>query len=447
LKLLPPFLARRLSHRPNLEKIADNIAWLLIDKAVRMGVGLVVGVWVARYLGPEQFGLFNYALAFAGLFGSVAVLGLNEIVVRDLVKTPDQAPVTLGTSFWLHVLGSMLATGLMVGAILWLRPDDALTHRMVLLLGLTTLFQSTAVIKYWFEAKVTARYTVWVENGAFLCFALVRVALILAHAPLIGFLWAVLFENALVAIGLVWIYRQKRGTLPRWQVSLNRARSLLWDAWPVMLSGLAVMLYMRIDQIMLGEMLGQRAVGIYSAALRVSEVWYTVPVILVASFFPTIIESKKTSTALYAERLGRLLDLMVVIALGIALGMSLLSPWIIGVLYGSRYAEASGVLVIHIWTCLFVFIGVVGRRWYVFENLQLLDLGRVVLGALANVGLNLVLIRPYGVVGAAMATLVSQAIAAYLADALSKRTRGLFWAKTQALCLGPIRLWRRAVSL
>ena len=171
MNLIPAFIHRRIAHRPNLLKIVDNIGWLFLDKILRMGVGLVVGVWVARYLGPEQFGLFSFATAFVGLFGAIAGLGLRGIVVRDIVRHPAGKEETLGTVAVLQFFGGLLAYGLTLGTIFWLRPDDALAKALVAILGSTLLFQASEVAVYWFESQVLSKYTVWVQNGSFLVFA------------------------------------------------------------------------------------------------------------------------------------------------------------------------------------------------------------------------------------------------------------------------------------
>ena len=136
------------------KRILDDAAWLFADRIIRMGVGLVVGVWVARYLGPEQFGLLNYAMAIVAMFGAFAGLGLNGIIVRDLVKDPDCANITLGTAFSLQFISGLLVFGLAVAAINFTRPDDALSKLAVAILGFALVFRATDVVKYWFESRI-----------------------------------------------------------------------------------------------------------------------------------------------------------------------------------------------------------------------------------------------------------------------------------------------------
>jgi O-antigen/teichoic acid export membrane protein len=434
--LLPRFIRRKVDHRPGLVKVLDNIGWLFIDKVLRMGVGLLVGVWVARYLGPEQFGQINFAMAFVGLFGAIAGLGLNGIVVRDIVREPESANTTLGTAFVLEVFGSLVAITLIVGSMAWLRPEDTLTKTMVAIFGLGLVFKSTEVVKYWFESQVHSRYTVWVENGVFVIMVGVKVTMILRHAPLLAFVWTSLAESALVAVGLLAMYAKRGGRLSAWHPRIARAKSLLKDSWPLILSGLAVMIYMRIDQIMLGEMLGAKDVGNYAAAVKISEVWYFIPTVIASSTFPSIIEVKKHSKKLYYKRLQKLFNLMVLSSVMIALPMTFFSDWVVRLLYGSNFTQAGGILSINIWAGVFVFLGVASSNWLLAENLQNISFYRTAIGALINIVLNYLLIPQYGGEGAAFATLVSYGFAALFFDLLNKRTRVVFYMKLSAFSFG-----------
>lgn len=433
LDYLPKFLHSRLAHRSGLLKILDNIGWLFFDKILRMGLGLLVGVWVARYLGPEQFGLLNFATAFVGLFGAIAGLGLQGIVVRDIVRDPDGARLTLGTAGVLQLVGGLLSFLIILGAIAYLRPDDALARSIVAILGSMMLLKSSDIAVYWFESQVQSKYTVWVQNSVFLVFAAIKVALILHHAPLIAFAWATLAEALVVALILLSVLARRGHAISRLKVSTERAKGLLKDSWPLILAAIAVTVYMKIDQIMLGQMMGDEAVGIYSAAVKISEVWYFIPMAIVASVFPAILEAKKRSEILYLARLQKLYDLTVIISVAIALPMTFLATPIVGLLFGDAYLEAGAVLAIHIWASVFVFLGVASGKWFLAEGRQNLALQRTLLGAGANVGLNFLLIPTNGATGAAVATLVSYAIASYLSDLVQTETRTMFLMKTRSL--------------
>ncbi len=433
LKYLPGFLKSRIENRPGLLKILGNISWLFFDKILRMGVGLLVGVWVARYLGPEQFGLLNFALAFVGLFGAIATLGLQGIMVRDIVRKPDAASEIMGTGFVLRIIGGLVAYLLILAVISYLRPDDSLARIIVAILGFTQILKASEVIKYWFESQVMSKFVVWVVNGVFLVTAGVKVTMILSGASLMAFVWAAFAEAMAVALLLMAVYVWRVAPVSSWNISFSRSRQLLHDSWPLSLSGLAIAVYMQIDKIMLGQMLGDEAVGLYAAAVKISEIWYFVPMVIVASVFPSIIEAKRKSEILYYQRLQKLFDLMVWMAIAVALPLTFLSTWLVILLFGQAYAQSGTILSIHIWSTLFVFLGVASGRWFIIENRQILSMQRAFIGCIVNVYLNFVLIPKYGPVGAAYATLISQGAVNLLYDTLQRVTRPLFFMKIKSM--------------
>jgi len=430
---LPVKLRHKIEHRHGLTKILDNIIWMFFDKFLRLSVGLFVGVWIARYLGPEQFGLLNYALAFVALFTAVANLGFNSIVVRDLVQDPSKIETTMGTAFVLSVLGGLSALCLSMLTISYARPDDVLAKFIVVLLSLLMIFKATDVVRYWFESQVQSKYVVWMENGVFLAISTVKIGLIVAEAPLMAFVWAIFVESLIVAVGLLGIYAWRGGNLTAWRFQFARAKVLLKDSWPLILSGIAIMAYMRIDQIMLGQMLGDESVGIYSAAVRISEAWYFIPMVIVASVFPSIIDSKNISENIYYQRLQKLFDLMFILPLLLALMLTFLSNWVVILLFGTAYQKSGPVLAVHIWAGIFVFLGVASGKWFLIEGLQMYLFYRTFLGAVVNVVLNLIMIPKFGVLGAAWATVISYAMAQMFFDVFQKKTRTIFKMKLKSL--------------
>jgi polysaccharide transporter, PST family len=421
LKLLLDSWQIQISERPVLRKIIGNAAWLLGDRVLRMGVGLVVGVWVARYLGPVQFGLWNYAIAFVVLLSPLGTLGLESIVVRDLIGTPDRQNTLLGTAFCLKLLGSGLTVLVGIALIAGLRPGEHVLCGLVLLTAASMVFQAFDVIDFWFQAQVQSRYPVLARNMAFLILALVKVAMIQFKAPLIAFAWAWFAELGLAAVGLVVAYQMQGKHLSSWRINLAQVKKFLGEGWALALSGIAIMVYMKIDQIMLGSMIGDKSVGIYSAAVRLSELWYFIPGAIISSATPAIMQAKQVGEELYHQKFQQLLNGVTMLAISIALPLSFLAKPMVGLLFGPDYAEAAAVLVVHIWSTPFVFLGLASMVWVTAAGLFGRNLIATIVGGLSNIGLNLYLIPRYGTVGAAIATLLSYMIAAYLINAL------VFW--------------------
>lgn len=434
-RYLPVTIRNKIEHRPNLLKVLNNVSWLFADRILRMVAGLLITVWLARYLGTEKFGLLNYATAFVALFGALATMGLNGIVVRDLVKEPETANTVLGTAFVLQFLGGIIAFSLAVLTINILRPDNELLRLMVIIFSFALLFRGSEVVKYWFESQVQSKYVVWVENCIFLVFVLIKVILIILHANLVTFAWAALAEGIVTASAMLGVYIWRGNSLLNWRAKYLQAKKLIIDSWPLILSSLAIMAYMRIDQIMIGQMLGDEAVGVYSAAVRICEVWYFVPVGIVASVFPSIIEAKKHSEKLYDLRLQKLYDLMVVISLLVAVPMTFLSEWFVVMAFGKEYKEAGLLLSINIWAGIFVSLGTASGKWFLVENLSSLMFYRTLWGALINIALNFLLIPRYGVLGAVIATFVSYSVAGFWFDLFNLNTRELFFMKVRAIFL------------
>lgn len=418
---------------PGLRRIAANTSWLMLDRTIRLGVAAVVGVWIARYLGPARYGTLSFAIAFVTLFSSVATLGLDNIVIRDLVRVPGERHEIIGTAFALKAGGGAAAALLAVGGILLLRPHDSTTRIVVVVLAASTIFTALDVIDFSFQSEVASKYVVYARLSAFTLSSILRIILILAGAPLVAFAAMFTIETALAALGLVLVYRGRGGSLGLWRQRASRARTLLGEAWPLMFSGIAIAIYMKIDQVMLGQMATDHDVGIYAAAVRLSELWYFIPLTIVSSVFPSIIRARELDGELYTRKILRLFSLMSAIALTIAVPLTFLASPLVTFAFGAAYAAAGPVLSVHIWASLFVFLGVASSTWYIAEGLIRLSLYRTALGAAVNILLNLVLIPRYQSMGTAIATVVAYGLAGLVANSFSSRTRGLFILQMKSL--------------
>ena len=401
---------------------------------MRMFVGLFVGVWVARYLGPEQFGLLSYAQSLVFLFVVIATLGLDNIVVRELVKDESRRDELLGTAFGLKFIGAIILLPLLALAV-QLTSNDSYTNLLVLIIATATIFQSFNVIDFYFQAKVLSKYTALANTISLALSSIIKILLIIYEGPLIAFAIMTAFEALILSAGIIYYYTKFNGQNPfNWSFHWPTAKFLLHHSWPLILSGLVVSIYMKFDQVMVKEMIDAEAVGQYAAAVRLSEAWYFIPMAMSNSLFPAIINAKIQDEKLYYKRLRRLYRLMFWIAVSIAVPMTFLSDWLVNLLYGIEFAQAGHLLMIHIWAGVFVFLGVAINRWFLVENLQMYTMVNTSIGAIVNIALNYILIKQVGLVGVAWATLISYAIASYISLAFFKTTREkfLFVTKTCA---------------
>ncbi|MBO1057648.1 MAG: flippase [Dolichospermum sp. JUN01] len=429
-------LNKRLSLLKSSDKlrgIIANTGWLFADRILRMGVGLFVGVWVARYLGVEQFGVFNYATAFVALFSTLSTLGLDAIVVRSIVREPEKRAEILGTAFWLKLFGGIAALVLAVSSIIVVRHDDQLTISLVAILSSVGIFQAFDTIDLWFQSQVQSKYTVIAKNTAFVITALVKVTLISIQAPLIAFAWTALGEVGLGAIGLIISYRVRGYSPWLWPWSSPLAKTLLKESWPLILSGLAIMVYMRIDQIMLGQMVGDKAVGLYSAATRICEVWYFIPTVITSSYAPEIYASRNLSDTIYYDKLRKLIRFLSLVSITLILPISLLSGTVVTFLYGNNYSEAIPILRIQILSSWFTFVGVGASPFFNEKGLTYLSFQRTLIGAIMNIILNLFLIPEYSGLGAATSTVISYGFGSVFVNAFNVKTRKVFFLQIKSL--------------
>jgi O-antigen/teichoic acid export membrane protein len=328
--------------------------------------------------------------------------------------------------------------------VLVLRPDKPQDQHMVWVIACGMIFQAFTVIEQWFNAQVRARYVVYARNAALLIASAGRVIAVLAGASLLVFAVITVIESGLFALGLLIVFQRTRGTLPAWRVHLARARRLLADSWPLLLEGLAIMVYMRIDQTMLGQMIpgdkGEREVGLYASAVKLSEIWLFVPMAIRTTFFPTIVRSKHLSPTEYHLRIQRLLNLMVLLSYGVAIPTTVLAPFIIRFFYGAEFSDAAPMLAILMWSGVWSSMGILRSAVIQSENRQILTLQASILGAVSNVILNLVLIPPLGGLGSAIATNVSYGVQAYISSLLFPALTALGKMQTRALiCPNPFR--------
>lgn len=441
MRLLPAFLRSRLEGRQTLHDIIANTGWMFFDKVMRMGVGFLIVVWVTRHLGPEQFGRLSYAIAFVSLFAAVANLGLYGIVVRDIVRYPDAREQIIGTALGLKCIGGCLCLLLAVGLILVVRPGDITIQWLVAIIAAGTIFQSLDVFDFWFQSQLQSKFVSLANIPGFLVMAGVKITLILVDAPLVAFAWATCFDFVLAGIGLASAYQLTTHRLAKLRFNGKWAGSLLRDSWPAIFAGLMLMVYTRIDQVMIGQMMDDASVGLYAAAAKLAEFWYFFPTLILNSILPSIVKAKQQGEEIYGRRIQQVLDLMAVMSYLFTIPIALFARQILVFMYGSGYEPAAPVLSIYVLSGVFVFLGHAREYWVTVENITRFSMYSTAVGAAINIVLNYILIPRYGSAGAAWATLASLLMAGYLVNAFHGRTRGVFVRQTRALAL--LFLWNR----
>ena len=410
-----------LKNHIGFKRYFKNTSWIFAEKIFRMIMGLFVGIWVVRYLGPQQFGLFSYAQSFVVLFTSIATLGLDQIVVRELVKDESRRNDLLGTAFWLKFIAAFVTLLLMAAAINLIL-IDSYTKTLIFIIASAVIFQSFNVVDLYFQSKVMSKFVAYSNTISLLMSSIVKIWLILNQAPLIAFAWVVLFDSFSLACGYIYFYiaTDRKFNIKNFKLNMHIAKFLLKNSWPLALSGVIITIYMKIDQVMIKEMMDVESVGQYASAARLSEAWFFIPMAIASSVFPAIVNAKKRSEELYLSRLQKLYDTMVWMALAIAIPMTLFSTPLVELLYGERFSEAGSVLMIHIWTGVFVYLGVAFSKYLTIENYTKKFFNRTIVGAASNILLNFILIPKYGINGAAMATFLGQFIANYVCDIFDK---------------------------
>jgi PST family polysaccharide transporter len=430
---------------PSLRKILSNASWLFAEKIFRMIVNPLIWIWVARYLGPEQLGIYSYALSFIALFDVFSGLGLRGIVVRDILNDPNSKYEIIGTTFALKLIGGIFSIVTAIIIISLINPTNPLIFWLVTIFSLSKIFAAFSSIGLWFQSQVQSKFAIYATSAAFIFGTIAKIVLITTGASLIAFAWIVVIENIIEAIGLIVAYQINQEGIKAWQVNFSRAKKMLAQSWSLILAGIGTALYLKIDQVMLGEMSGVKEVGVYAAAVRFSQITYFIPHIITGSVFPNLIESKLSNKESYQNKLQKLYNWMTWSSLLLALvGLTVAQP-VIDLFYGREYQQAGAILSIHIWSSLFIFWHQINMDWLINEGLLKFPLIRQSIGAVVNIALNWLLIPKLGGVGAAIATVISYSIASYFVFFLTPKTRVAARMMTLSLIFPLQTIWKKLV--
>jgi O-antigen/teichoic acid export membrane protein len=383
-----------------------NMSWMFGGQMFSLLVSFFIGAWVARYLGPENYGILSYSIAFVGIFGFIASLGVDGILNRELIKTPEKRDELMGTTFRLKLLGGAIAFCLAVGSVLIFQTDP-LIKILVTLFAFSFISQSIGVISTYFNAEVKSKNNVKAQLFAMLVSSILKVAVILLGKGVIWLVIVFVLDSVWQGIGLLRSYKYFGLKISNWKFDKILAKNLLANSWPLMLASAAGFITLKVDQVIIGSMLGNHEVGIYAAAVKLVEVWYFIPGIISTALLPAIVNAKKTGEELYKKRLQNFYILMVIIPIVMALPITLFAKPIIHILFGSGYLESIPILRIYIWSSIGLFLGWSMNQYLMTENfvktIFLLNLCAMIV----NIILNLIFIPIYGIIGSAWATLIS----------------------------------------
>ncbi|MBP7449127.1 MAG: flippase [Flavobacteriales bacterium] len=410
-----------------------NTSWMFVERIVRLVVVLGTGILVARYLGPSLFGQLNYATGFVGIFFALTTMGLDEIVVRELVRDPQRRNELLGSAATLRLLGALtLIVLVLVSA--WVKGMDGITASLVVVIALAELFKPLGVVDWHFQAEVRARPAVMVQMAQVLGSALIKVALVYWQAPLIWFAWVYVIENVLMGVGYLMAYSNDGSNWRQWRVTRKELSFLLNESWPLIIFGMALYVQAKIDQVMIGDMLRTRLgedaanaeVGQYSNALKMIEALGFLPVIVQKSLAPAITRAKALDRAQYEDRLLNQYRLMFLMFLITAIPLYLVAEPMMVLLFGEEFRPSGVLLSLFAIRLFFTNMGVGKSSFITNESLFKYSLITGVVGAGTNIIMNYFLIPPFKSVGAIWATIGSFTISIFLMDLLFKNTRANF---------------------
>ncbi len=421
-------------------KLFFNASWLLSERFLTLILGFFVGIYVARYLGPSQYGLLSFVTSLVSLFAVATHMGLSGIVVRDLVKKPAECGEIMGSTIALKFLGGTIGFLLFCVYAFTTERTANIEFSIILIISATMFLKPFEVFDFWFESQVQGRFSALSKSTALILTSVFKILLVISGAGLFYFAFAYFLQILLMSFFSLYFYRKTTSLAWRnWKINAKRAKVFLQMGWMVMLGSFFATVYLRIDKVMLKTMVGDHAVGIYAVASQLSEVWYFIPTAIVASLFPKLISLRERSIEEFNKRLQQLFDFLFILALALAIPVAIFAEPLVLKLYGPAYQHSGTVLSIHIWAGLFIFMRAAFSKWILIENALQFSMITQGLGALLNVFLNLLLIPRYAEVGAALATLLSYAMASYISLAVYPKSRPVFWMMTRSL-VSPIRI-------
>lgn len=407
------------------QKIIFNSFWVILDKVIRMLGGLIVGVWVTRYLGPYNFGKLNYATSIIVISLPFVNMGLNNIVLTEMIRKPGDGRIFLTSLVLKLCSGSLLF--LLIYLFSFSLHDDAVTRTLLIILSVQCIFQGSDIFDLFNQSRTESKNSVIAKSSAYIVINIVKVFALLTGFSIIFFAVLTILEVVLATTILIFFYfNVSKQTVTSWVFDASFAKNLLARSWPLIISDIFITFYMRLDQLMLKSLAGYTEVGRYSAVVRISEIHYFLAGAICVSVYPTIVKLKGKSEKDFMSGFQRLLNILTTVSVIVAVIVSCFSNTITNVLYGAKYPGIGNILAVHVWTGVFVFLGVGASNWFIINDLQRHVLIYTMIGLAINVILNFILIPRYLSLGSAVATLIAQLFAAVICNGFTKKTRPIF---------------------
>ena len=381
---------------------------MIAGKIVQMLIGFVVGLLTARYLGPGNYGLINYAGAYTTFFAAICTLGINSVIVKEFVDAPGREGEIIGTALGLRAISSMLSVLMILGISCILDAEEPITRIVVALCSVGVLFNIFETFNYWFQSRLEAKKTAIATLIAYTITSVYKIYLLWTQKSVIYFSIATSVDYICIAVVLFYFY--KRDHAAKLSFSWTYGKKLLKKSYHFILPGLMVAIYGQTDKLMLKNMINQEEIGYYATAAAICNMWCFVLSAVIDSVIPTIMEKHNESRIQY-ERYNRLLYCLVFyISVCVSIFFTIFGGKIIWILYGEAYLPAVAPLRVITWYTAFSYLGVARNAWVVCENKQKYLKYIYLAAAISNVILNLLFIPKMGAVGAAIASLAAQII-------------------------------------
>ena len=417
-----------------------NSALLILEKTLTIGVAFITGIFLARIAGPQLFGEYAYILSFTGLFAPLCIMGLNNITSKYVIKYPNNSHHYVKSTLIIRATGAISSVLLGLFCVLTFNENNSANSLIIQLLILQS-FQFLFVIEYYFLANNLVKSTLKIRLFILLLSSLLKIIVIFHGADIALLIQIHGGAYALIALSYLWLYRLKNAHLKiKQQVNSHAIFALFHRGKWLLLSGIAAVIYLKIDQVMLGHYFNSKEVGIYAAAARLSEFWYVFPILIANAFNRQLHDKFKQSHKDFTLFLQSILAVLIVSAVIISLFTYVLSPFVIYWIYGEEFNQSAAILNIHIFATLFIFQRAIFSKWLIIKGLYKYSLLTHGVGAISNVILNIYFIPTWGGIGAAWATLISYVFASFISLFFSTATRPFAYLMLQAMLVQPFKL-------